>query len=108
MFLFSESLIFKGMPKGLAPIVCYLSAQEPGNLMFIYLLQRGVFHSLCEQPKGVSAEKKDQLEVKKTLVQIFAHLFTNVRLPLSWNPEDKTTYPSDGDSTVSLLFFFHK
>lgn len=43
-------------------------------------------------------------EIKNQLVLIFAHLFTNLRLPLSWNPDDKNSYPSTGESEVRSYF----
>ncbi|CAG9531357.1 unnamed protein product [Cercopithifilaria johnstoni] len=86
----------KGELSGLASLVCHLSANEPGNLLFAHLLQNGVFHKLCEN-KTISRE-----EVKSQLVLIFAHLFTNLRLPLSWNPDDKNSYPSTGESEIFL------
>ncbi|MCP9258646.1 putative helicase C28H8.3 [Dirofilaria immitis] len=86
----------EGELSGLASLVCHLSANEPGNLLFAHLLQNGVFHKLCES-RTISRE-----EVKSQLVLIFAHLFTNLRLPLSWNPDDKNSYPSTGESEVFL------
>uniref|UniRef100_A0A158Q886 DEAD/DEAH box helicase n=1 Tax=Elaeophora elaphi TaxID=1147741 RepID=A0A158Q886_9BILA len=85
-----------GELSGLAPLVCHLSANEPGNLLFVHLLQNGVFHKLCES-KAISRE-----EVKSQLVLIFAHLFTSLRLPISWNPNDKNSYPSEGESEIFL------
>lgn len=94
----------EGIPKGLAPVVVHLSAHEPGNLIFIYLLQKGVFHRLCNRAENGSqeAEKEDPRDLKSILVAIFAHLFTNRRLPLSWNPEDEASYPSGGNATIFL------
>ncbi|KAL4002464.1 DEAD/DEAH box helicase family protein [Acanthocheilonema viteae] len=86
----------KGELSGLASVVCHLSANEPGNLLFAHLLQNGVFHKLCGS-KTISRE-----EMKSQLVLIFAHLFTSLRLPLSWNPNDKNSYPSTGESEIFL------
>uniref|UniRef100_A0A1I7W5H4 DEAD/DEAH box helicase n=1 Tax=Loa loa TaxID=7209 RepID=A0A1I7W5H4_LOALO len=86
----------KGELSGLAALVCHLSANEPGNLLFVHLLQNGVFHKLCE---GWTISRE---EMKSQLVLIFAHLFTNLRLPLSWNPNDKNSYPSTGESEIFL------
>ncbi|VIO90324.1 DEAD/DEAH box helicase family protein [Brugia malayi] len=85
-----------GELSGLASLVCHLSGNEPGNLLFAHLLQNGVFHNLCRD-NTVSRE-----EMKSQLVLIFAHLFTNLRLPLNWNPDDKNSYPSAGESEVFL------
>ncbi|VDK71743.1 unnamed protein product [Onchocerca ochengi] len=93
---FSNLLNQEGELSGLAPLVCHLSASEPGNLLFAHLLQNGVFHKLCES-RTISRE-----EVKNQLVLIFAHLFTNLRLPLSWNPNDKNSYPSTSESEIFL------
>lgn len=91
-------MFIQGELSGLASLVCHLSANEPGNLLFAHLLQNGVFHKLCES-STISRE-----EVKSQLVLIFAHLFTNLRLPLSWNPNDKNSYPSTGESEVRSYF----
>ncbi|KAK6100806.1 DEAD/DEAH box helicase family protein [Brugia pahangi] len=85
-----------GKLSGLASLVCHLSGNEPGNLLFAHLLQNGVFHNLCRD-NTVSRE-----ELKSQLVLIFAHLFTNLRLPLNWNPDDKNSYPSAGESEIFL------
>lgn len=86
-------ICLQGEPSGLAPMVSYMSKHEPGNLIFAYLLQRGYFLRLCRKISVVS-------QLKASLVHVFAHLFTNLRLPLSWNPEDKNSYPSTGESEV--------
>ncbi|VDN07517.1 unnamed protein product [Thelazia callipaeda] len=86
----------KGELNGLASVVCSLAANEPGNLIFAHLLQNGVFHRMCED-QAVSRE-----QIKIQLLIIFAHLFTNVRLPLYWNPSDKKSYPSNTESKIFL------
>uniref|UniRef100_A0A915PQL1 DEAD/DEAH box helicase n=1 Tax=Setaria digitata TaxID=48799 RepID=A0A915PQL1_9BILA len=86
----------KGELSGLASLVCHLSANEPGNLLFAHLLQNGAFHKLCE---GSMTSRE---EVKTRLILVFAHLFTNLRLPLSWDPNNKNSYPSTGDSEIFL------
>ncbi|VDM09116.1 unnamed protein product [Wuchereria bancrofti] len=85
-----------GELSGLASLVCHLSGNEPGNLLFAHLLQNGVFHNLC---RGNTVSRE---ELKSQLVLIFAHLFTNLRLPLNWNPDDKNSYPSTGESEIFL------
>lgn len=85
---------FKGEPHGMAPVVCHLAAHEPGNLLFAYLLQNGIFHRLCKQ------YAHDRNTLKSTLILVFANLFTSRRLPLGWDPNDKQSYPSDGESKV--------
>ncbi|VDM39316.1 unnamed protein product [Toxocara canis] len=86
----------KGEPHGMAPVVCHLSAHEPGNLLFAHLLQNGVFHRFCKQ------FAHDRNALKSSLVVVFANLFTNRRLPLFWDPSNKESYPSDGESKVFL------
>uniref|UniRef100_A0A0M3K1T2 Helicase C-terminal domain-containing protein n=1 Tax=Anisakis simplex TaxID=6269 RepID=A0A0M3K1T2_ANISI len=93
-----ELLNEKGEPKGMASIVCHLSAHEPGNLLFIHLLQNGKFHAFCKQ------YTTDRNKLKSLLIVVFANLFTNRRLPLGWNPDDKDSYPSGGDSRVYFYF----
>lgn len=84
------------MPKGLAPVAAHLWSEEPGNLIFVYLLQNGVFHRLCDRASTTGSS----LEIKKELINIFAHLFTNTRLPLTWDPNDETSYPHDSEAAV--------
>lgn len=91
-----ELLNEKGEPHGMAPVVCHLAAHEPGNLLFAYLLQNGIFHRLCKQ------YAHDRNTLKSTLILVFANLFTSRRLPLGWDPNDKQSYPSDGESKVFL------
>uniref|UniRef100_A0A0N5AYJ8 Helicase ATP-binding domain-containing protein n=1 Tax=Syphacia muris TaxID=451379 RepID=A0A0N5AYJ8_9BILA len=65
----------KGLPVGLAPVVTYLSEYEPGNLVFVYLMQKNVFYDLF----------------KEKLIIIFANLFTNVIVSPDWNSYDPTS-----------------
>jgi hypothetical protein len=62
-----------GAPSGFAGVINHLHYHEPGNLVFVYLLQNGAFHQLCKKFKGS--------ERKSKLLLVLAHLFTNVRLP---------------------------
>uniref|UniRef100_A0A1I8AIS0 Helicase ATP-binding domain-containing protein n=1 Tax=Steinernema glaseri TaxID=37863 RepID=A0A1I8AIS0_9BILA len=68
---------------GFAYTAVHMQQFEPGNLLFAHLLQKGALHMLCKQYE----EKKSEL--KQVLVNIFAHLFTNRRLPLHLTPENK-------------------
>lgn len=89
--------LLQGELTGLASVVCHLSAEEPGNLLFAHLLQNGVFHKMC------SNKKIPRAKLKTHLVLIFAHLFTRMRLPLSWDPTDANTHPSVNESQVDFV-----
>ncbi|CAJ0942965.1 unnamed protein product, partial [Mesorhabditis belari] len=79
---------------GLSQLACLLQGAEPGNLLFIYLLQNDVFHSICKKYTG---EK-----LKRKILVIMANLFTRIYLPPSFDPEDKSTYPSDTQCQIFL------
>ncbi|KAI6202421.1 hypothetical protein M3Y96_00946700 [Aphelenchoides besseyi] len=66
-----------GDTTGFAKIAVHLGVYEPGNLLFVHLLQIGAFHKLC------STMKETPKEFNETFVLILAHLFTNRRLPIS-------------------------
>lgn len=72
----------KGETTGFANIAVHLGVHEPGNLLFVHLLQRGVFHSLQKSMEGEPAQ------YKQVLVNILAHLFTNRRLPVDYKPAE--------------------
>lgn len=78
----------KGLPVGLAPVVTYLSEYEPGNLVFVYLMQKNVFYDLCS---SVTNKNTSLSEVKEKLIIIFANLFTNVIVSPDWNSYDPTS-----------------
>ncbi len=42
----------KGQPTGLAGIVNHIFYHEPGNLIFVHLLQSGAIHKLCRSCSG--------------------------------------------------------
>ncbi|KAI6233832.1 hypothetical protein M3Y99_00875100 [Aphelenchoides fujianensis] len=71
-----------GETTGFAKIAVHLGVYEPGNLLFVHLLQVGAFHKLCTQMKDTPKE------FNETFVLILAHLFTNRRLPISENKEE--------------------
>lgn len=77
-----------GNTTGFANIAVHLSVHEPGNLLFVHLLQVGAFHNLQKSMADTPSE------FKQTLVNILAHLFTNRKLPVEYNKysEEKQSY----------------
>ncbi|CEF68343.1 Helicase, C-terminal domain and DNA/RNA helicase, DEAD/DEAH box type, N-terminal domain and Helicase, superfamily 1/2, ATP-binding domain and P-loop containing nucleoside triphosphate hydrolase domain-containing protein [Strongyloides ratti] len=71
----------KGVLKKFAPLACCLSDFEPGNIILTHLIQTGSLHKLLKK----FGEEKE--EFKDALVNIFAHLFTNKKLPLTFSEE---------------------
>lgn len=65
-----------------------MGVYEPGNLLFVHLLQHGAFHVLEKNLKD------NDVQFKETLVLILAHLFTNRRLPVSSE--------NDGENPIAL------
>ena len=44
-----------GSPQKLAGLVTHLYYKEPGNFVFVEMLENGCFHSLCKkEPEGMS------------------------------------------------------
>uniref|UniRef100_A0A914VAC1 DNA-binding protein SATB n=1 Tax=Plectus sambesii TaxID=2011161 RepID=A0A914VAC1_9BILA len=70
-----------GVPTGLTSLVSHLHYHEPGNLLFVYLLQNGAFHRLCDQLSG--------RPLKEMIVRILAQLFTHTVVPNNWTPQTK-------------------
>lgn len=98
--MFFAVVVIQGEPNGLAHIVCHLSANEPGNLIFAHLLQNGLFHEICKN------YKHSKPLLKSKLILILAHIFTKKRLPISWNPDKKKLQEKIGDAEV--IKSFHK
>jgi hypothetical protein len=73
-----------------------LGVYEPGNLLFVHLLQHGAFHILA------SNLKDQDTQFKETLVLILAHLFTNRRLPVSSENDGENV--SLENATLNALF----
>ncbi|CAD5222230.1 unnamed protein product [Bursaphelenchus xylophilus] len=78
----------EGETTGFANIAVHLGVHEPGNLLFVYLLQVGAFHALHK------TLHENETVYKQTVVNILAHLFTNRRLPVGYEP--------NGDSSIAL------
>ncbi|PAV74268.1 hypothetical protein WR25_24543 [Diploscapter pachys] len=81
--------------KNLANLAMHISAGEPGNLLFIYLLQKGVLHKMLKRIE-------DHLEKKMLVLQVLATIFTRERLSLAFDPNDPTTYTQDSKSKVFI------
>uniref|UniRef100_A0A914C4F5 DDX60-like winged helix domain-containing protein n=1 Tax=Acrobeloides nanus TaxID=290746 RepID=A0A914C4F5_9BILA len=73
---------------GFAQVATALSSFEPGNLVFVHILQKGEFHKLCKK----YAEEPKKLQ--DTLILILAHIFTNKRLPISYDTGDDSNKPA--------------
>ncbi|CAD5216899.1 unnamed protein product [Bursaphelenchus okinawaensis] len=73
----------QGETTGFANIAVHLGVHEPGNLLFVYLLQVGAFHKLHK------TTHENETQYKQTLVNVLAHLFTNRRLPVGYEPGEK-------------------
>ncbi|WKX99102.1 hypothetical protein Q1695_014184 [Nippostrongylus brasiliensis] len=67
---------------------------EPGNLIFIHLLQRGAFHLMLRQTEKSKAKLK--------MLTVLANLFTRRRLPHWLQMTDKNTYPPESRNHVFL------
>jgi hypothetical protein len=65
-----------------------LGVYEPGNLLFVHLLQHGAFHQLEKQLK----DKDGENAFKEAVVLILAHLFTNRRLPITNKDEQNVSF----------------
>ncbi|KAH7725269.1 DEAD box protein/DEAH protein box helicase [Aphelenchoides avenae] len=65
---------------GFAIVAAHLSKFEPGNLLFVEFLQRGAFHRLSEK-----YGETQKAELKRILMNILAHLFTNKPLSIYGN-----------------------
>ncbi|GMS88667.1 hypothetical protein PENTCL1PPCAC_10842, partial [Pristionchus entomophagus] len=84
----------KGRARGLWQLAGNVK-ESPGNLILVHLLQRGVFHDYCKKYK-----KEDAL--KRKMLILLAHLFNRIRLPPSFRPDDKDSYPSGNNAIVFL------
>jgi len=73
-----------GETTGFAKIAVHLGVYEPGNLLFVHLLQIGAFHHLRKQFKSEGVDK----DFNETFVLILAHLFTKRRLPIGDGSEE--------------------
>jgi len=71
----------KCSPTGFSHIAAHLRSYEPGNLLFTYILQSGVLHRLTKQHLE-NHTLEERIELKSTIVNILAHLFTNKQCPL--------------------------
>lgn len=82
---------------GFAFLAAHLSNFEPGNLIFTILLQSGILHDLL---KKFEDDEKSQL--KDTLVNILAHIFTRKFVPVF-------SYGDNVDETSlsNEVFFYH-
>lgn len=68
---------------------------EPGNLIFIHLLQRGAFHLMIR-------EMPDKAKAKLKMLTVLANLFTRVRLPYWLQAECKSNFPPDSQNLIFL------
>lgn len=83
--------------KNLYGLASSLQESEPGNLVFIHLLHKGTFHSLVKQ------YQHDRYKLKLKMLTVLANLFTRERLPLSFQPEDKSSYPHDASGKCQIF-----
>ncbi|GMS88551.1 hypothetical protein PENTCL1PPCAC_10726, partial [Pristionchus entomophagus] len=83
----------KGRAKGMWQLVVNVK-EAPGNLILVHLLHNGVFHSYCKKYSGE--------ELKRKMLILLANLFNRVRLPPSFRPDDKGSYPSGTNAAVFL------
>jgi hypothetical protein len=88
---------------GFATVATHLSEFEPGNLLFVELLQKGAFHRLVKK-----YGEEQRAELKAILVNIVANLFTDKYLPIygpyQENADDKQPFlrpmPEDFEKIV--------
>ncbi|VDM72486.1 unnamed protein product [Strongylus vulgaris] len=80
---------------GLAASLAEVGTGEPGNLLFIHLLQRGAFHLMIRQTP-------DRNKLKLKMVTILANLFTRERLPHWFQMDDKNSYPAESKNLIFL------
>ncbi|KAK6058652.1 DEAD/DEAH box helicase, partial [Cooperia oncophora] len=67
---------------------------EPGNLLFVHLLQRGALHAMLRQAE-------DKMKAKLKMITVLANLFVRCRLPYWLQMTDKSNYPPE---TRNLIF----
>ncbi|EYC27342.1 hypothetical protein Y032_0009g662 [Ancylostoma ceylanicum] len=92
--LLSDSCVGKNLA-GLAASLAEVNIGEPGNLIFIHLLQRGAFHLMIRQAQ-------DKAKAKLKMITILANLFTRERLPHWFQMDDKNSYPSEARNLIFL------
>ncbi|KIH55023.1 hypothetical protein ANCDUO_14828 [Ancylostoma duodenale] len=92
--LLSDSCVGKNLA-GLAASLAEVNIGEPGNLIFIHLLQRGAFHLMIRQTQ-------DKAKAKLKMITILANLFTRERLPHWFQIDDKNSYPSEARNLIFL------
>ncbi|XGW17668.1 hypothetical protein V3C99_002341 [Haemonchus contortus] len=68
---------------------------EPGNLVFIHLLQRGALHLMLRQ-------SGDKTKAKLKMITVLANLFVRHRLPHWLQMTDKNSYPPETRDLVFL------
>lgn len=73
---------------GFAQVVTSLGSFEPGNLVFVHILQKGLFHKYIKAFYDASTNPDEEKRaLKETLVLILSHIFTNKRLPIEHKTE---------------------
>ena len=81
-YLMEESMLDNlGSPLGLAGLAAHLYWAEPANLLLTSLIQRSVFHTIC-QDHSLSLEQK-----QKTLLIVLSNIFNPLKLHRSFNTD---------------------
>ncbi|GMT18844.1 hypothetical protein PFISCL1PPCAC_10141 [Pristionchus fissidentatus] len=83
----------KGRAKGMWQLAVNIK-EAPGNLLLVHLLHNGVFHSYCKKFSGE--------ELKRKMLMLLSSLFNRLRLPPSFRPDDKGSYPSATNAAVFI------
>lgn len=82
-YLMEESVLDNlGSPLGLAGLAAHLYWAEPANLLLTSLIQRSVFHTIC-QDHSLSQEQK-----QKTLLIVLSNIFNPLKLHRSFNADN--------------------
>lgn len=72
----------KCIPRGFAHFAVHLSQYEPGNLVFIRLLQDGTLHRYVKKEYDITHEEQ-RAQAKDDLICILAHMFTQKFVPIN-------------------------
>lgn len=94
-YLMEENLLDKdGTPLGLAGLAAHIYWSEPANLLLVSLIQRSIFHRICED-KSIDDKKK-----QKIILIVLSNIFHPLELHKSVNIHKNAR--KDANSTVVL------